>query len=204
MSEDGKNATRRKVLAASVCALGGVGVGAVGAVLIGSLRPPPAELARTLAAQRRIVDVSQLKPGEFVKVEVGGSQAPVMILRRSEDQLSALQRFEGNLADPTSKESRQPDFARNRFRSMDPEFLVVNLECTHLGCIVNCYPDGHPYVKHLGEDWRGGFICPCHDAKFDLAGRVYEGMPAPLNMVVPPHKFLSGTEILVGHNNDKL
>ena len=92
MSEDGKNATRRKVLAASVCVLGGAGVGAVGTVLIGSLSPPHEKLERALAAQRRIVDVSQLKPGEFVKVGIGGSRAPVMILRRSEDQLGALQR----------------------------------------------------------------------------------------------------------------
>ncbi len=204
MTEDGSNFTRRKVLAASVCALGGVGVGAVSTVLIGSLRPPPEAFSRALEAQRRIVNVAELKPGEFHKVVVGERQVSVMLLRRTESQLRDLERFEGEVADPTSQESQQPNFARNRFRSDDPELLVVDLQCTHLGCEVNYYPADHPMMSHRGESWHGGFICPCHDATFDLAGRVHKGMPAPTNLVVPPHRFLSDGEVLIARNEDKL
>ena len=204
MTENRSNFTRRKVLAASACALGGVGVGSVGAVLIGSLRPPPEAFARTLEAQRRIVNIAELKPGEFRKVVVGEREISVMLLRRTESQLRTLERFEGDVADPTSQESQQPNFARNRFRSMDPELLVVDLQCTHLGCEVNYYAADDPVMSHRGESWHGGFYCPCHAATFDLAGRVHKGMPAPINLVVPPHKFLSRAEVLIGRNQDKL
>lgn len=204
MSEDRNNPTRRKVLAASVCALGGVGVGAMGTVLVRSLQPPPEAFARTLQAQRRIVNIAELKPGEFRKVVVGEREISVMLLRRTESQLRTLERFEDDVADPTSQESQQPNFARNRFRSIDPELLVVDLQCTHLGCEVNYYAADDPVMRHRGESWHGGFYCPCHAATFDLAGRVHKGMPAPINLVVPPHKFLSRAEVLIGRNQDEL
>lgn len=175
MTENRSNFTRRKVLAASAYALGGVGVGAVGTVLIGSLRPPPEAFARALEAQRRIVNIAELKPGEFRKV-VAERQVSVMLLRRTESQLITLERFEGDVVDPTSQESQQPNFARNRFRSMDPELLAVDLQCTHLGCEINYYAADDRVMSLRGESWHGGFYCPCHDATFDLAGRVHKGM----------------------------
>lgn len=176
----------------------------MGTVLVRSLQPPPEAFARSLEAQRRTADVSRLKPGEFLKVTLGESQVPVMFLRRTKAQLEDLERFEAATVDPTSQVLQQPAFAQNRHRSIDPEILVIGLECTHLGCAVDYYPIDDPLISHKGESWRGGFMCPCHNATFDLAGRVHHGMPALVNMVVPPHKFISPTEVLIGRKHDKL
>lgn len=186
MNEDSK---RRQLLTASTIAVGGVCAGAIGTVLLGSLRPSRG----TKEGYRRVVDFSELKPGEFMQVEP--ENRPLMIYRRTQEQLRALEQFEDYLADPTSQESKQPEFAKNRYRSNNPEFLVVQPICTHLGCMVNYFPAGNPDMDTPNQKWRGGFFCPCHGAKFDMAGRVFKGMPAPTNLVVPPHSFINKTEI---------
>ncbi len=197
MSDEESTNARRKVLTFSACALGGVGVGALGTVLLGSLQPSHNTLASGIKSLRQVVDVSAIKPGEVKQLDVAG--LPVLIMRRTQEQLRDLERNEGDILDPTSVEDRQPDFARNRFRSKDPEIFVVQPICTHLQCAVAYAPVNQPGYD---SDWRGGFHCPCHAAKFDLAGRVYKRMPAPTNLLVPDYKMLSSAEVLIGHPKD--
>lgn len=194
MSQNEFPSTRRKLLAASVCALGGVGLGAIGTVLVGSLRPSRTSLAATLEGYRQVVNVSDLKPGEFKQIEVLG--LPVMLLHRTHEQLMGLEKIEDKIADPTSQVPQQPAFAQNRFRSQYPELLVVRPICTHLGCTANYFAAGD---TRMWPEWSGGFYCACHSAIFDLAGRVHKGMPAPTNMLVPHHKFLTKNEVQFGH-----
>ena len=121
---------------------------------------------------------------------------PVWIVRRTKDQLSSLENMSGEiLQDPESDEPQQPEFAKNAWRSAKPEFLVLVGICTHLGCS----PSFRPLAdSEVGTDWKGGFYCPCHGSKFDLAGRVYAGVPAPTNMAVPPYRYLDDSRILIG------
>lgn len=144
MSETENTGARRRVLAMSVCAIGGIGAGAFGAAMLGSLRPSRSSLAASLESFRQIVDVSALKPGESKQVELVGR--PVTLFRRTQEQLRDLERFESDIVDPTSRESLQPDFAKNRFRSMDPELLVVQPICTHLPCTVD-------YIRRVVLTW---------------------------------------------------
>ncbi len=202
MKSDEMAGNRRKVLVMSACAIGGVGVGATGIALFTSMRPTAYALTRTIEAERQIVDVSKLKPGEYSTVNVGSFPAPVMVLRRTEAQLKALTDFVEDIQDPTSREPQQPYFAQNWFRSKVPEVLVVNLKCTYLNaCVVGFYPADSPSMAHR-EQWRGGFFCPCCASSFDLAGRVHKGMPAQLNLQVPPYKFITQNEIRIGHVKD--
>lgn len=139
------------------------------------------------------VDIGELKEGELRTVEWRGR--PVWILRRTRDMLAGLGPAEAQLSDPASRvASQQPEYARNAARSIQPELLFSVALCTHLGCI----PSYHPEPDSLQPGWPGGFYCPCHGSKFDPAGRVYRGSPAPTNLVIPPHRYLSATTILVG------
>ena len=137
-------------------------------------------------------------------MQVEATGRPLMIFRRTQEQLKSLEQSEDSLADPTSQESKQPDFAKNRFRSKTPELLVVQPICTHIGCMVNYSPAGNAYMDSPEQKWRGGFYCPCCGAKFDMAGRVHKGMPARTNLVVPLHSFLSETELEFDNPKDAL
>jgi ubiquinol-cytochrome c reductase iron-sulfur subunit len=141
--------------------------------------------------------VADLKPGEMKTVEWRGK--PVWVLRRTPEMVASLQKTGGDLADPKSERNADdltPDYARNEHRSIKPEFLVLYAACTHLGCLPKQYfTQGDPT---LGADWPGGFFCPCHGSRFDLAGRVFNGSPASLNLAVPPHKFESDTMLVIG------
>ena len=110
--------------------------------------------------------------------------------------LDVLPTLDSELRDPNSQEPQQPDYCKNEYRSIKPEYLVLIGICTHLGCSPTYRPDVAP--ADLGKDWKGGFFCPCHGSRFDLAGRVFKGVPAPLNLVVPPYRYLSATEVLIG------
>jgi ubiquinol-cytochrome c reductase iron-sulfur subunit len=151
--------------------------------------------ARAQAAGAPVeADISKLEDGQLLIFEWRGQ--PVWIVRRGSKSLASLRAVEEKLADPESEREQQPDYARNEHRSINAEVMVLVGICTHLGCSPKYRPELAPV--DLGADWQGGFFCPCHGSKFDLAGRVYAGVPAPTNLVVPPHKYLSDTRILIG------
>jgi ubiquinol-cytochrome c reductase iron-sulfur subunit len=140
------------------------------------------------------VDIGKLEDGAMMRVEWRGR--PVWVLKRTERMLEAIEAVESELRDPDSSESQQPEYASNQFRSIQPGVFVVVGSCTHLGCSPLPRFDTEP--MDLGPGWQGGFYCPCHGSKFDLAGRVWKGVPAPLNLVVPPHRYVGESTILVG------
>jgi ubiquinol-cytochrome c reductase iron-sulfur subunit len=142
------------------------------------------------------VDISRLEPGQMVRVQWRGK--PVWVVSRPPAMLQALPGLSDRLRDPNSDESEQPGYTKNVQRSIKPEVLVLVGICTHLGCSPSYRPELAP--ADLGPDWKGGFFCPCHGSTFDLAGRVYRGVPAPTNLVVPPHRYISNTVILIGED----
>ncbi len=154
--------------------------------------------ARARAAGAPIeVEVGGIEPGKLQTAEWRGK--PIWILRRTEEMVANLPKVEDRLADPDSSESEQPEYCKNPTRSIKPEIFVVVGICTHLGCSPTKKLYGGEQ-SGLGTDWPGGFFCPCHGSKFDLAGRVFENVPAPTNLVVPPYKYLSDSRILVGED----
>ncbi len=184
--------SRRRFLTTAATIVGGVGVAAGAVPFVSSWTP--SEKTRAIGAPVE-VDVSQLSPGELLIVEWQGK--PVWILRRDETMLADLESLRGQLRDPDSKDRQQPEYAQNATRASNPEYLVVIGICTHLGCSP-LYATRQDEAHSLGDDWKGGFFCPCHGSRFDLAGRVFKGVPAPLNLVVPPYQFLGPERILIG------
>ena len=185
---------KRTWIIASSCA-GAVGAGFVAVPFVSSFAP--SERAKAAGAPVE-VDISALKPGEKMTVEWRGK--PVWIVRRTPEQLAALAKLDPLLADPKSKRNPgelTPPYARNEYRSIKPEILVAVGICSHLGCspIDKFVPGPQP---SLPDDWAGGFLCPCHGSTFDMAGRVYKDKPAPDNLEVPPHVYLSDSRILIG------
>jgi ubiquinol-cytochrome c reductase iron-sulfur subunit len=195
MGGDNTNSGRRRFLTAATTVVGAVGVGFVLVPFISSMQPS----ARARAAGAPIrADISKLEPGQMIRVKWRGK--PVWLVRRTEKMLEVLPTLDPQLRDPESLESEQPPYAQNEYRSIKPEVLVTVGICTHLGCSPTYRPDAG--AADLGADWEGGFFCPCHGSKFDLAGRVYKGVPAPLNLVVPPHVYLSETELVIGDDGE--
>jgi len=184
------NNGRRKVIVITAAAGACAGVAAALPFAASML---PSERAKALGAPVE-ADVSALAPGEMQILEWRGK--PVWIVRRTPEMLAGIKKSEANLADPKSEVPQQPNYAQNEFRSIKEEYAVLVGVCTHLGC--------SPQLKsvdaqaEMGADWSGGFYCPCHGSKFDLAGRVYKGAPAPTNLEVPPYTYLSDTKILIG------
>lgn len=184
---------RRRFLTVATSVVGGVGAAFAAVPFVASFQPS----ARTKAIGAPVeIDVSQLAPGQRVIAQWRGK--PVWVVRRTEEALGALQALDGEVSDPKSERPQQPEYAANPTRSLKPEYLVVVGICTHLGCSPNYVPADDPGA--LGPDWKGGFFCPCHGSKFDLAGRVYKAVPAPTNLEVPKHKYLSETVILIGED----
>jgi ubiquinol-cytochrome c reductase iron-sulfur subunit len=188
---DEVNPGRRRLLTAAATGVGVIGVAYAVTPFLKYWEP--SERAQAAGAPVE-ADISKLEPGQRITVEWRGK--PVWAVRRTPQMLEALPTLNDQLRDPYSNESKQPAFAKNIYRSLKPEFLVLVGICTHLGCSPTYRPDVAP--PDLGPAWQGGFFCPCHGSKFDLAGRVYKGVPAPLNMEVPPYQFLSDTRVLVG------
>ena len=145
------------------------------------------------------IDVSKIESGQMLTAEWQGK--PIWVVNRTDQQLKDLKGLSGVLTDPNSEVNHQPEDCKNETRSIKPNVLVAIGICTHLGCSPTYRPDIAP--ADLGAEWKGGFFCPCHGSKFDIAGRVYAGAPAPTNLVVPPHKYLSDTTIQVGDENIK-
>ena len=193
MSNDGVNRRRRLLLVTTGLGLVGTAFAATPFVL--SMTPS----ARAKAAGAPVeVDIDQLEPGQLLTVEWRGR--PVWILKRTPEMLKSLPTIEGKLADPKSEvKDQQPDYAQNPTRSIKPEIMVVVGICTHLGCSPDKRLEAGA-ASGLGADWPGGFFCPCHGSLFDLAGRVYKNVPAPTNLVVPPHKYLTDNLILIGED----
>jgi ubiquinol-cytochrome c reductase iron-sulfur subunit len=193
MTEGIDDQGRRRFLIAATTAVGAVGVGFTAVPFILSMQPS----AKTQAAGAPVeVDISKLEPGQKLTVEWRGK--PIWIVRRTEENLQELESLNAILRDPNSEASEQPQYAQNAIRSIKPEYLVVIGICTHLGCSPSYVKKDDPQAASLREDWKGGFFCPCHGSFFDLAGRVYQSVPAPLNLVVPPYTYLSETKIVVG------
>ena len=193
MSGDDVNPGRRRFLTAATTVVGGVGVAFALVPFISSMQP--SAKARAAGAPVR-ADISKLEEGQMIRVKWRGK--PVWVVNRTPDMLDTLPTLNEQLRDPTSQESEQPKYAQNEVRSIKPEILVAIGICTHLGCSPTYRPDVAP--ADLGADWMGGFFCPCHGSRFDIAGRVYAGVPAPTNLPVPPHRYLSDTEILIGED----
>jgi ubiquinol-cytochrome c reductase iron-sulfur subunit len=186
------NKSRRKFLSVATAVTGGIGAVFAAVPFVASFRPSARAQALGVPIE---VDIGKLEEGGLLKVEWRGQ--PVWILRRTQAMLDTLQAIAVELADPDSEQSdQQPEYARNAHRSIDPEFLVVVGSCTHLGCAPMERFDVGP--ADLGIDWPGGFYCPCHGSKFDLSGRVYKSVPAPLNLKVPPYRYITDGRILIG------
>lgn len=186
---------RRKFLVAATSVAGGIAGAAIATPFLLSMMP--SERAKAAGAPVE-VDISKLEPGMLLMVEWRGRV--VWILNRTPEMLETLVKVENNLADPNSEKNQQPEYAKNRTRSIKPEILVTEGICTHLGCSPVFRKEIAP--ADLGPDWLGGFFCPCHGSKFDLAGRVYKSVPAPSNMVVPPHTYLSDSRLLIGSESE--
>ena len=190
------DSSKRTWLIASGCA-GAVGGVATAVPFVSTFQPSERAKAAGAAVE---VDISSLKPGEKVTVEWRGK--PVWIIKRTPEQLAALSKLDSQLADPKSERKPAeltPEYARNEARSIKPEILVAVGICSHLGCSPSdkFQPGAQP---SLPDDWKGGFLCPCHGSTFDMAGRVFKNKPAPDNLEVPPHMYLSETKLLIGED----
>ncbi|HET9733998.1 MAG TPA: ubiquinol-cytochrome c reductase iron-sulfur subunit [Burkholderiales bacterium] len=193
MSDNQKiDKTRRNLVVATTAAGGAAAVG-VAVPFVASMMP--SERAKAAGAPIE-VDISTIAPGELRVFEWRGK--PVWVIRRTQEMLESLKKVAGNLTDPASKSSQQPEYAKNEYRSLKPEVVVMEGVCTHLGCSPQMKPADAK--AEMGGDWAGGFYCACHGSKFDLAGRVFRGAPAPTNLVVPPYTFLSDSKLLIGED----
>ena len=191
MTDDDLDRNRRHFLTVATAVTGAAGVAMAAVPFLSSLKP--SARAQALGAPVE-VPLASMQPGELVRVLWRGKL--IFVLRRTEDMLSRLTRVEASLRDPNSDVvEQQPTYAANETRSLKPEYLVVEGSCTHLGCAPLQDFDLRP-----AEGWEGGFFCPCHGSKFDLAGRVYKGVPAPTNLRVPPHRFVRDDLILIGQD----
>jgi ubiquinol-cytochrome c reductase iron-sulfur subunit len=195
MSNSTVDASKRTWLIASGC-VGAVGAGFTAVPFVSSFQP--SERAKAAGAPVE-VDISALRPGEKMTVEWRGK--PVWILRRTPEQIASLQKTEAQVADPNSERKAYPtpEYARNQQRSIKPEVFVAVGICSHLGCSPSDRLAAGPQPS-LPADWQGGFLCPCHGSTFDLAGRVFKNVPAPDNLEVPPHMYLSDTRLLIGED----
>jgi ubiquinol-cytochrome c reductase iron-sulfur subunit len=187
--------TRRNLVVATSVVGGAATVGAAVPFVASML---PSERAKAAGAPVE-VDLSRLAPGELGVYEWRGK--PVWVIRRTKEMIDSLKTVLPNLTDPESKASEQPQFAENEYRASKPEIMVMEGVCTHLGCSPQLKPADAK--AEMGGDWVGGFYCPCHGSKFDYAGRVFRGAPAPTNLRVPPYTFVSDTTLVIGEGQDK-
>lgn len=198
MSDGEVNASRRRFLATSTAVVAGAGVVGVAVPFLGSWKPSAKAKAAGAPVKQ---DIGKLQPGEMITIEWRGM--PVYIVRRTKEILENIAKLNDAVRDPNSEENQQPEYARNANRSIKDEYLILVGLCTHLGCA----PQGHfqpkvnPATGAPDDKWLGGFFCPCHGSKFDLAGRVFKGVPAPLNLLVPPHKY-EGSIVTIGEDGE--
>ncbi len=191
MSSDEVNKGRRRFLVATTSVVGGIGVGIAAIPFIQSWMP--SSRAKAVGAPVT-VNVGKLKDGQLLKVQWRGQT--IGLLRRSPEMLAGLSKIDDVLADPASELAIQPVYIKGEGRATKPELLVVNMICTHLGCVPQMIPDVGP--QPFDSNWQGGFYCPCHKSKFDLSGRVYKGVPAPTNLQIPPYSYLDENTVMIG------
>ncbi|WLP95324.1 ubiquinol-cytochrome c reductase iron-sulfur subunit [Psychrobacter sp. M13] len=188
---EGVNVQRRRVLIASTAAIGAAGVAAVATPFVRSWYPSAkAEAAGAAVTQ----DIGSVEEGQMIVIKYRGK--PIFVVKRTEEMLGTLESVKPLLADPDSDASLQPEYTKNITRSLEPSILVVEGVCTHLGCAPNYRPDVGA-ADLGGNDWYGGFFCPCHGSKYDLSGRVYSGVPAPLNLPIPDYN-MDGSILTIG------
>jgi ubiquinol-cytochrome c reductase iron-sulfur subunit len=188
---------KRRFLIAATTAVGGVAAVAVAAPFVLSMTPSERAKAAGAAVE---VDISKIEPGAMITVEWRGK--PVWVVSLTDEMAKTLSGQDDKLTDPKLEvTSQQPDYCKNATRSIKPNLMVMEGVCTHLGCSPSpkLQPNGD-----MGSDWQGGFFCPCHGSKFDLAGRVFKGSPAPVNLLVPPHEYLSDDILLIGEHSKEV
>jgi ubiquinol-cytochrome c reductase iron-sulfur subunit len=196
MPTDGVNKGRRRFLVATTSVVGAAGAGFAAVPFVQSWNPSAKAQAVGAPVQ---VFLGGLEPGQLLKVQWRGQTIGVM--RRTEETIRLLKGINEDLRDPESLESEQPSFARSEARALKDEYLVVNMHCTHLGCVPQVLPQVGP--QPFEENWKGGFFCPCHKSKFDMSGRVYKGVPAPTNLKIPPYSFIDFVDdqiLMIGVN----
>ena len=197
MSEYGNvDNKKRRFLIGATTAVGGIGAAAAAVPFAMSFWLSERAKAAGAPVEQ---DISKLEPGQQIKVEWRGKV--VWIINRTPAMLATLPKLDDKVADPQSDVDHQPPYAKNEDRSRKPEIFVAVGICTHLGCSPTFRPEVAP--ADLGPDWLGGFFCPCHQSKFDLAGRVYKGVPAPTNLIIPPYRFVTDTTIVIGEDEIK-
>jgi ubiquinol-cytochrome c reductase iron-sulfur subunit len=188
------NSNKRRFLLGATTAVGAVGVVATAVPFVISLWP--SERARAAGAPVE-VDISKLEPGQ--QITVVWRSKPVWVIHRTKEMLANLPKMDPKVVDPKSDVDHQPKYCKNEDRSIKPEIFVAIGICTHLGCVPTYRPEVAP--ADLGPDWLGGFFCPCHQSKYDIAGRVFKGVPAPTNLWVPAYEFTSDTKITIGEDS---
>ena len=191
MSTDEMDEGRRQFLTAATTVIGGIGLGLASVPFVGSWLP--SSKAQALGAPVQ-VDLSKIDEGQ--KITVAWRGQPIFVVHRTQQEVSDLSAMTDLLRDPDSKEDQQPKYITEIYRSIKPQFLVLVGICTHLGCV----PLFRPTAGSVEPDWKGGFFCPCHGSKYDLAGRVYKGVPAPKNLLVPSYRYASDTLLVIGEN----
>ena len=193
VADEVEDPKRRRMLVLGAAGIGGLGTAALAVPMLASMSPS----ARAKAAGAAVeADISKLATGQLLTVEWRGK--PVWVVKRNEEVLARLEEDTARLSDPDSTVEQQPPYAQNDTRSIKPEVLVVVGICTHLGCSPTYRPELAP--ADLGAEWDGGFFCPCHGSKFDMAGRVYAGVPAPYNLEVPPYRYVDDNIVVVGED----
>ena len=195
MTGDHVDNKRRRLLTIATTGVSLVGAAGLAVPFAGSMLP--SEKAKAAGAPVE-VDISKIESGQQITVEWRGK--PVWIIKRSPEVLNLLPSMNDRLADPDSRKDQQPEYARNPYRSIKDDILVLVGICTHLGCSPKYQPEIG--AVSFDDDWKGGFLCACHGSKFDLAGRVYSGVPAPTNLVVPPYQYLSDDVLLIGEDGE--
>lgn len=185
---------RRNLLAIIIAIMAGFGIAASSIPFLAALQPTAETLAQ--ANDSVEVDLTQLTPGK--SMVVAWQNKPIWIIRRTQAMLDTLSNIHSLLRDPDSSAEQQPIYTRNEYRSLNPEYLIVIGLCTHLGCS----PQFKPRPGELNRKWPGGFYCPCHGSKFDLAGRVMKGVAAPNNLKIPPYRFINAHTVVIGENSN--
>lgn len=196
MNNKGVDQSKRQFLTSALTVVGAVGTGYLAVPFLAQMQPS----AKAMAAGAPVeVDISKMEPGQLIRVAWRGK--PVWILNRTPQVLETLATLDTELRDPLSLESLQPESSKNPTRSIKPEVFVAVGLCTHLGCSPTFRPEVAP--PDLGDKWKGGFFCPCHGSWFDLAGRVYRGVPAPTNLEIPPYRYITDTQLIIGESAEE-
>ena len=192
MSDQKQPDKTRRTLLVATSVVGGAATAGAAVPFVASMLP--SERAKAAGAPIE-VDISNLAPGELGIFDWRGK--PVWVMKRTKQMLEDIKKDDAQVVDPNSDVDHQPEYAKNEYRSRKPEVMVLVGVCTHLGCSPEKKAAG---AADMGAEWNGGFYCPCHGSKFDYAGRVYKGVPAPTNLVIPPHKYLSDTRVVIGED----